>query len=321
MRSRLLGTLLSLATIVGFGGPGQAQTFPTRPVTLIVPFPAGGATDVALRSLASATEKHLGQSIMIENRPGANGAVAAIQMAATASPDGHVVAQIPRSVFRYPFMTKTTFDPIADLTYVIGVSGYTFGVAVRADASWTTLQELLADAKAGPGKINYGTTGAGSSQHIIMEDIAKLRSIKWTHVPFKGDADMLNTLLGGHIQAVAGSTAWGPLVDAGKLRLLATFGEVRTKSWPTVSTLKDNGIDMVMTSPYGIAGPKGMDPKVVAVLHDAFKKGLDEPAFRATLAKLDQEPWYQSSDDYRAYVLRDMPEVKRSVEEFGLRPE
>ena len=317
MRRSWIGMMVLAATLSAGSGFAAAQSFPTRPLTLIVPFPAGGATDVALRSLASATEKYLGQSIVIENRPGANGALAAIQMAATASPDGYVLAQIPRNVFRYPFMAKTTFDPVTDLTYIIGVSGYTFGVAVRSDAPWSTFQELLTDAKANPSKINYGTTGAGSGQHIIMEDIAQPHGVKWSHVPFKGDADMLNTLLGGHIHAVAGSTAWGPLVDAGKFRLLVTFGAERTKSWPHVPTLRESGFDMVMTSPYGLAGPKGIDPKVVGILHDAFKKGLQEPSFLTTLAKLDQELWYQSSEDYRAYVLREMPEIKRTVEEFA----
>ena len=317
MRQSRIGMMVLAAALSAWTSLAEAQNFPARPLTLVVPFPAGGATDVALRSLASATEKHLGQSIVIENRPGANGALAAVQMAATGGPDGYVLAQIPRNVFRYPFMAKTTFDPITDLTYIIGISGYTFGVAVRSDAPWSTLEELLADAKVNPGKINYGTTGAGSGQHIIVEDIARLRGAKLAHVPFKGDADMLNSLLGGHIHAVAGSTAWGPLVDAGKFRLLVTFGSERTKSWPHVPTLRESGFDMVMTSPYGLAGPKGIDPKIVAILHDAFKKGLQEPPFLATLAKLDQELWYQGSDDYRAYVLSEMPEIKRSVEEFA----
>ena len=139
------------------------------------------------------------------------------------------------------------------------------------------------------------------------------------HVPFKGDADLLNTLLGGHIDAVAGSTAWGPLVDAGKLRLLVTFGAERTKSWPATPTLMEFGIDMVMNSPFGLAGPKGMSPPTVKILHEAFKQGMAEPSFLATVAKLDQEVWYQSSEDYLTHVLREIPEQKRIVEQFGLK--
>jgi tripartite-type tricarboxylate transporter receptor subunit TctC len=212
MRPRWIGAAFSIA--MGLVNVAHAQTFPTRPVTLVVPFPAGGSTDVTLRSLAAATEKHLGKPIVIENRPGANGVLSPIQMAATAAPDGYTVAQINRNVLRYPFITNTTFNPMTDLTYIIGVSGYTFGVVVKADASWRSFEEFLADTKARHGSVNYGTTGAGSSQHIIMEQIARQRGITWAHVPFKGDADSLNALLGGHIDVVAGSTAWGPLVAA-----------------------------------------------------------------------------------------------------------
>ena len=307
--------LLAMASI----GSAQAQGFPTRPVTLVVPFPAGGSTDITLRSLASATEKYLGQPIVIENCPGANGVLAPMQMAATAAPDGYTVAQINRNVFRYPFIANTTFDPAVDLTYIIGVSGYAFGVVVRADAPWQNFREFLADAKAKPGHISYGTTGAGSSQHIIMEQLALKHDTKMVHVPFKGDADLLNTLLGGHIDAVAGSTAWGPLVDAGKLRLLVTFGAERTKSWPATPTLMESGIGMVMNSPFGLAGPKGMSPPTVKILHEAFKQGMAEPSFLATVAKLDQEVWYQSSEDYLTHVLREIPEQKRIVEQFGLK--
>ena len=300
-------------------GAAQAQNFPARPVTLIVPWPAGGTTDVGMRALASATEKHLGQSIVIENRAGAAGTLGPAQMAASAKPDGYTVAQIPITVFRYPFMHKTTFDPAKDFTYIIGLTGYTFGVVVHDDAPWKTFQELLADAKANPGKINYGTPGAGTSLHIAMEQIAKLQGLKWTHVPFKGNAEATNALLGGHIHALADSTGWAPLVDSGQLRLLVTWGATRTKSWPNVPTLQEIGIDMVSNSPFGLAGPKGMDPKVVKVLHDAFKKGLEEPSYAEVMTKFDQELFYLNSDDYQRFAMQQIEEARRFIEELGLR--
>ena len=194
-------------------GAAHAQTFPSRPVTLIVPWPPGGTTDIGMRALALATEKHLGQSIVIENKAGAAGTLGPANMAAAAKPDGYTLSQMPITVFRYPFMAKTSFDPAKDFTYVIGVTGYTFGVVVSEDAAWKTFQELLADAKANPTKINYGTPGAGTSLHITMEQIAKQQGIKWTHVPFKGNAEATNALLGGHIHALADSTGWAPLVE------------------------------------------------------------------------------------------------------------
>jgi tripartite-type tricarboxylate transporter receptor subunit TctC len=310
---------LGAFALVDWAGGARAQDFPVRPVTLIVPWPAGGTTDVGMRALASATEKHLGQPIVIENRPGGSGTLGPGQMAATAKPDGYAIAQIPITIFRFPFMTKTTFDPSTDFTYIIAVSGYTFGVVVRDDAPWKTFQELVADAKANPGKINYGTPGAGTSLHITMEQIAKQQGIKWTHVPFKGNAEAMNALLGGHIHAVADSSGWAQLVNTGRFRLLVTWGAARTKNWPNVPTLRDIGIDMVSNSPFGIAGPKGMDAKIVKVLHDAFKKGLEEPSYAAAMAQLDQELFYLGSEDYRKFALQQIDDARRFISELGLK--
>ena len=320
MKRNVLRTVVAAGFALAASVGAQAQDFPARPVTLIVPWPAGGSTDVGMRALASAAEKHLGQSIVVENRPGGSGTLGPGQMAATARPDGYTIAQIPITVFRFPFMTKTTFDPSTDFTYIIGVSGYTFGVVVRDDAPWKSFQDLTADAKSNPGKINYGTPGAGTSLHITMEQIARQQGIKWTHVPFKGNAESINALLGGHIHVVADSSGWAQLVNAGRFRLLVTWGVARTKNWPDVPTLREIGIDMVSNSPFGIAGPKGMDPKIVRVLHDAFKKGLEEPSYAAAVANLDQELFYLSSEDYQNFAMRQIEEARRFITELGLGP-
>jgi tripartite-type tricarboxylate transporter receptor subunit TctC len=319
-RSFVWGLLAAGLAVAAPFGAAQAQSFPARPVTLIVPWPAGGSTDVGMRALASATERHLGQSIVVENRPGGSGTLAPGQMAATAKPDGYTVAQIPITVFRFPFMQKTSFDPGTDFTYVIGVSGYTFGVVVNDDAPWRTFEAMIADAKANPGKINYGSPGTGTSLHIAMEQIARRQGIQWTHIPFKGNSEAMNALLGHHIDAVADSSGWAQLVNAGRFRLLVTWGAARTKNWPDVPTLREVGIDLVANSPFGIAGPKGMDPKVVQVLHDAFKKGLEEPSYVEAMAKLDQEQFYLSTADYQAFAKQQIEEARRFIAELGLGP-
>ena len=299
----------------------QAQDFPTRPVTLIVPFAAGGTTDIGLRALAAATEKHLGQPILIENRTGAAGVLGPMQMAGTSKPDGYTISQIPVTVFRYPFTSKTTFDPLSDLTYIMSVSGYTFGVVVRTEAPWATFQDLLADAKAHPGKLSYGTPGAGTTLHLTREQIGKRQGIQWTHVPFRGTSDSTNSLLGGHIDLVADASGWAPLVNGGRLRLLVIWSDQRSRNWPSVPTLKEAGIAMVSNSPFGLAGPKGMDPKVVKILHDAFKKGSEEPSYLETLTRLDQEPFYLNTADYRAFAEKTLAEQKQLIEELGLKAE
>src|SRR6478672_1248691 len=321
MKRNVLGAALAAAGFVlAMSVDAGAENFPARPVTLIVPWPAGGSTDVGMRALAGAAEKHLGQSIVVENRPGGSGTLGPGQMAATAKPDGYTIAQIPITVFRFPFMTKTTFDPATDFTYIIGVSGYTFGVVVRDDAPWKTFPDLTADAKANPGKINYGTPGAGTSLHITMEQIARQQGIKWTHVPFKGNAESNTALLGGHIDVVADATGWGELVNAGKFRLLVTWGASRTRNWPDVPTLREVGIDLVSNSPFGLGGPAGLDPKVVGVLHDAFKKGLGEPSYATAIANLDQESFYLSSTDYQKFATQQIDEARRFIAELGLGP-
>jgi tripartite-type tricarboxylate transporter receptor subunit TctC len=311
--------LLFAAALIGIASVAQAQQFPSRPVTLIVPWVAGGGTDIGMRALAAATEKHLGQSIVIENRPGAGGTIGPANMAANAKPDGYTISQLPITVFRMPFIQKTSFDPAKDFTYIIHLTGYTFGVVVKADAPWKTFQELLDDAKANPGKINYGTPGAGTSLHITMEQIAKQKGLKWTQVPFKGQADSLNALLGGHIHVQADSTGWAGAVNGGQARLLVTWGAARTKNWPNVPTLKEVGVDMISNSPFGIGGPKGMDPAVVKILHDAFKKGMEEPIYREAMAKLDQEDYYFGTADYEKYATQQIKEQKELVEALGLR--
>ena len=319
MTSRIFLALLAALFVLGAAPSSHAQDYPNRPVTLVVPWPAGGTTDIGMRALASATEKYLKQKIVIENRPGAAGVLGPQQVAQNATPDGYTLVQIPITVFRFPFMRKTTLDPGTDFTYIIGVSGYTFGVVVRSDAPWKTFQELIDYARANPGKINYGTPGAGTTLHITMEQIANQQGVKWVHVPFKGAPETTGALLGGHIDAVADATGWSTLVNSGQLRLLVLWTATRSKNWPDVPTLREAGIDMVSNSPFGIAGPKGVDPAVVKIIHDAFKKGAEDPAYLETTAKLDQEPAYMSSDDYRRYVAVQLVEQKRLIEELGLK--
>jgi tripartite-type tricarboxylate transporter receptor subunit TctC len=307
-----------LAAFAATAVPASPAKFPVGAVTLVVPWPAGGTTDIAVRALAAATAPHLGQAIMIENRPGASGTLAPMQMAATARPDGYTIAQIPFSVFRAGASDRAKFDPATDLTYIIGLTGYTFGIVVRSDAPWATFEELLTDAKRRPGRITYGTSGGGTTPHLTMQQIAEGSGIDWVHVPFKGSAETTNALLGGYVDVVADGTSWGPLVDAGTLRLLVTWGTHRTAKWPTVPTLRETGIDIDVSAPYGLAGPKGMDPTFVASLHDAFQKGMAEPSYLAALAQLDQQPLYLNSRDYRAFVMLQLEAQKRVAHTLDL---
>jgi tripartite-type tricarboxylate transporter receptor subunit TctC len=311
---RLWGLALGLTLMSAVAG---AQQFPTQPVRLIVPWPAGGASDLVMRALADATVKHLGQPIVIENKPGASGTLGA-SIVAGLKPDGYVVTQMPVSVFRLPYMQSSTFDPARDFTYIIHLTGYTFGVVVRDDAPWKTFDELMAWAKANPGKLTYGTPGVGTSLHITMEQIAEKRGLEFLHVPYKGSAETTNALLSGQVLAVADSSGWAPMVEAGKFRLLVTWGEARTKKFPNTPTLKELGYEIVSTSPYGLAGPKRMDPKVAKALHDAFQKGMEEQAHKDMLERYDQHLSYMSSEQYTNFVRDYVEEQKGLIQRLGL---
>jgi tripartite-type tricarboxylate transporter receptor subunit TctC len=304
----LAGLLLALAA--------QAQQFPSKPVTLIVPWPAGGSTDIYFRKLGEITARHLGQPLVIENRPGGSGMNGPTTMAKTARPDGYTISQLAISAYRMPYMQKVDWDPINDFTYIIGLAGYTFGIVVRADSPFKTFQDLLAYARANPGKLSYATPGTGTSLHIAMEEIAAKAGVQFLHVPFKGYADGATALMGGHVMVQVDSTGWARQVDQGAQRLLATLGDKRTR-W-NAPTVKELGVDTVSNSPFGLVGPKGMPKDVVKVLHDAFKKSLDDPEYLKVLAQLDQPAWYMSSEDYARWAVEMFKAERANIERVGL---
>ena len=310
--------LLAMAAAWLPSAPASAQNFPTKPVTLIVPWPAGGATDRHLRVLAEATAKHLGQPIIIDNKPGASGTLGPATMAAIAKPDGYTLAQLPITVFRLPYMQKVSFNPQTDFSFVIHLTGYTFGTAVSADSPWKTWQDLLTYARANPHAIRYSTPGAGSTLHITMEQIAQSEGIKWTQVPFRGEAESTAALLGKHVEAAASGAGLGPLVDAGNLRMLVMWTPERSARFPGVPTLTEEGQKIVSTSPYGIAGPKGMDPRIMQILHNAFKKGMEEPLHLKVLEELSQPLIYKNSEEYRAFAMQLIAEQQALIEKLGL---
>jgi tripartite-type tricarboxylate transporter receptor subunit TctC len=257
--------------------------------------------------------------VIVESKPGGGGTVAPIALK-NARPDGYTLSQMPLGVFRIPHMQKVPqLDPIKDFTYVINLTGYTFGLVVPAGAPWKTLKDFVEDAKRNPGKLDYGSTGTGTTPHLAMEEFAQKAGIKLTHVPYKGSADLMTSLLGGHIMSASDSTGWAPHVEAGKLRLLATFGSKRTKKWPDVPTLAELGYDTVSDSPFGLAGPAGMDPAVVKALHDAFRKTLDDPKVLALLERFDQPVIYMNPEDYTKFARQTYESERTTIERLGLK--
>ena len=316
-RRALLAAGASIAVLAPLGA-AQAQSFPSKPITLIVPWPAGGSTDRHHRVLAELASKHLGQNIIVENKPGAGGTLGPSGMALTAKPDGYTIAQFPMGMLRLPHMQKVSWDPIKDFTFIMGVSGYTFGFVVKSDSPYKTFKDFIEAARKDPEKLDYGSTGNGTSPHLLIEELAINANVKLTHIPFKGNADLMQALLGGHVMSASDASGWDKFVDAGQMRLLATFGAQRTKRWPEIPTAKDLGYNVVSESPYGLVGPKGMDPAVVKAIHDAFKKAMDEPKHHEVLAQLNQAAWYRTGEQYKQWAIETYAKDKKLIERLGL---
>ena len=302
------------------GAPALAQgKFPERPIRFLIPWPPGGSLDALHRQMAEIVGRDLGQSVVIENRPGARGTQAAIFLINQAKPDGYTLAHHHLSILRHPFLTKQpTWDPINDFTYIMQVSGFTFGTAVRSDSPYKTFRDLMDAAKRRPGQLTYSTSGIATSNHIAMEEILEREGAEMTHVPFRGAQEGVTALLGRQIDVVADAQSWRPNVETGELRLLSVWTRDRLPSFPDAPTLRELGYDMVVTSPYGIAGPKGMPPEIVDALHRAFRKALEDEASQAIIDKWEMPREYLGPAEYLAFAKERVEYEKRMVARLKL---
>jgi tripartite-type tricarboxylate transporter receptor subunit TctC len=318
-RTRILSAAL-LAAASLLVTEARAETFPAKPITLVVPWPAGGSTDVVTRAMADAASRHLGQTVIVDNKAGASGTLGPATVAANAKPDGYTLVQMPITVYRFPVMKdkKVTWDPFKDFTYIIHMTGYTFVIGARADGKFKTWKDVLDYARANPGKLTYGTPGAGTSLHIGMELISGHDKIQATHVPFKGGAEVTAALAGGHIDIGVEGTSMLPLIEAGQFRPLMVWTEKRLARWPDAPSLRDLGYPWTFDSPWGIAGPKGMDPAVVQKIHDAFKKSLDDAKVLEIMDKHLMPPRYADPKGYLEIVKQVTAFEAEGVKRIGL---
>jgi tripartite-type tricarboxylate transporter receptor subunit TctC len=291
--------------------------FPTRPITLWLPWPAGGATDLTFRVLAEAASRQLGQKVVIENRGGAGGTLA-MPILQQAAPDGYTVAQMPQPVLRAPHLQKLLWDPIRDTTPIIQLSGVTFGMLTQPGSGVKTLDDVFAYARTHPSALTVATNGVGTTPHLVIDELMAAKGLTYVHVPYKGTAEQMLAVASGQVVIGINSTGFAPFVDSGKLRLLLTLGAQRSKRWPQVPTLKELGYGIVAMSPYGLAGPRGMPAAIVQTLHDAFKAALHDPAHVAELAKYDQDVAYLGAEDYARSLREAYAAERRNVERLGL---
>lgn len=319
-RRGVLGAALGGALGLGVAwAPAHAQpSWPQKPISLIVPWPAGGGTDLSIRILAEEAGNRLGQAVVVLNRPGAAGTLVAPLLKA-AAPDGHTIGQLPLPVLRHALMNKVAWDPLTDLAPILQVSSTTFGLLVPASSPWHKVQDLLDWARQNPGALSLGSTGMGSTPHLAMEELLGALHIGYTHVPFKGTTDQMLALASGTIMAGMNSTGFAPWVEQGKLRLLSVFSEQRSARWPLVPTMRELGFaQAVYNSPWGLVAPAGTPAGVIAALHDAFKAAMFAPRHLAELQRYDQDLSYLDAAGYRQVLLQTSQRERKLLQRMKL---
>lgn len=293
-----------LAALVGLvAKPALSQDYPTRPIKLLVGFAAGGATDTTFRKLGELAAKDLGQPIIIENRPGAGATLAPSTMAKTEAPDGYTISAATAGLLRYPYMQKVDWDPLKDFTWIVGLGGYTFVLAVNADSPIRTPADFVAYAKQNPEGLTVATAGAGTTMHLLAEALAGMAGVKITHVGYKGSSEAVTAVLGGHTMSTVDAIGTIlPYVQSGKMRVLLTFDAQPVASLPGVPTAKSLGYDLVYPAPYGLVGPKDMPPAIVDRLYKAFKAAADSDEYKKLLVTLGQTEWQKAPADYQKWA-------------------
>jgi tripartite-type tricarboxylate transporter receptor subunit TctC len=312
---KFLITIL-LLNIVGI--VQASPTYPTQPITFIVPWPAGGTADGSMRALSKSLSKELNVTVIVENRPGASGILGVNQLI-SAKPDGYTIGQIPLAITRYSHMGTINFNPLTDVTYLGRTAGLTFGLVVNSSSPIKTFNEYVAYARANPGKLSYGSTGVGTSTHVYMEDMADQLGITLNHVPFKGGSDNLNAILGNHIDSMMDSSVWSAHVKSGKLRLLAVFTDKRVESFPNVPTMTELGVKISGSAPNGVGAPKGLDPEIARILEKAIEKAAKDAPHLESLQKYDMPLMWLNSNDYTNYVKTVYDRERKLVDKLNLK--
>ncbi|MEI6114333.1 MAG: tripartite tricarboxylate transporter substrate binding protein [Burkholderiales bacterium] len=286
----------------------HAQPYPARPINLIIPFAAGGPTDLLGRTLAAKLTDVIGQRVIVENRPGAGGSVAA-EYTIRSAPDGYTIMLITVGTQTInPFVfDKIGYDPLKDFSYITTIGNYELVLLVNPNTPQKTLTELIAYGKANPDKMNFGSGGVGTTSHLAGELFSKSQGIKAQHAPYKGSAAALNDVIAGNLTFLFDVISTGaPPVDAGRVRALGVSGPKRSALLPGVPTMAEQGITgFDVTGWMGVAGPAGMPPQVIARLHQAIAESVRAPDFQQRLAQQAFEAAIISPEEFLARVKAD----------------
>lgn len=312
------GAATAMGAYIGAGASlaHANKRFPNRAIKLVVAFPAGGPTDLTMRQLAENAAQVLGQPIVVENRPGAAGSLPATQLQNTVA-DGYTIAQLPMSVMRLPFTTGLKWNPVEDLSYIINVTGYAFCMVASTQSGLKNWQEVVAWAKAHPGKLTLGNTGTYTSPHVTSVIIAQQLGLDVVHVPYKGSAELMRATMAGEVMVAADTSAVIPYVDQGRMVALNVWTEKRLPTLPNTPTLIELGLPTTQYSPFGLVGPKGMPADVQATLHKAFKEAMEMESYQAMLQRFEMLPIYMNSADYKKFAAESTVKEKAVLAKLG----
>ncbi len=313
-------TLLAAAVLTG-STLVSAQTWPSRPLTLIVPFPPGGLADIVARPVAEALGRELGQSVVIENRAGAGGGIG-MGYAAKSKPDGHTLLMALSSLTVLPeadvILGRPPMFALSDLRPIARFTADPTVLAVRADSPWKTVKDFVEDARKRPGAINYGSSGNYGTMHVPMEILAQEAGIKLTHVPFTGAGPAVVALLGGQIQAVSSGPATVlQHVKAGKLRVLGHWGSGSLASMPEVPALKDTGFNAEYAQWSGLFIPAGVPEPIAQRLRTAARNAAQDARVREVIQGAGSPILYQDTPDFERYVQADARRMAEVVRRIG----
>jgi tripartite-type tricarboxylate transporter receptor subunit TctC len=311
--------LLSFSLLIG-SSVSTAADYPTRPITLVVQFTAGTSTDIIARMLADAASKDLGQPFVPINKTGGGGTIGVAEIARS-KPDGYTVGCINMPTLAIiPHMQTLPYDPLKDISHLCVISPYEYGLYVKGDAPWNSLEEFIDYARKNPGKVTHGSPGPGTTNHLIMVRIAKDLNLDWRHVPYKGDGELIPAVLGGSVTSGVGSpAALMPHIKAGKLKLLVVTSKDRWSYFPEVPTLLEKGYKYFQASYLSLGVSAGTPEPIRQRLEDAFKKAVQDPALRKgfeekIFAKLE----YISGEDYKKFIAKQYVFYKDFLKTIGI---
>jgi tripartite-type tricarboxylate transporter receptor subunit TctC len=313
---RLLAPFALAAALVA-----HAEEYPTHTVTMVVPFPPGGVADITARPVAEAMSRLLGQTVVVENRPGAGGGVG-MQYVSRAKPDGYTILMALSSISIIPVADRVLGrEPMYQLSQLVPIARFTADptvLAVRADSPYRSVKDLVDAARKEPGGVPYGSSGNYGTMHVPMEMLTHATDVKMLHVPFTGAGPAIVALLGGQVAAIStGPSTVSGHVKAGKIRVLATWGDSRHPAFPDVPTLKELGYDAQFSQWTGLFVPAGTPEPVIARLREAAKAVVADATFQQALAKVETPVQYLDQPQFKAFWDADARKLAAVVNKIG----